>query len=491
MKHMNPDNPAAPPALFDSSRLPDLLFGPLASANRRHHWNLLVNVYREFFSAESRTPTQEGVLQGQLNARLAEYIERIPDWLDDDGAPLNTAIGIRTAGLIQQFTRAGWLRKVVHGARTFYRMPPTVQRFLEILIQFADEGPVLIGGKVQVIYNTVLQVRKNPAEQVGAFSDAARQVRSLISLLKSTQERVREVIATIGQQQETAELVRRFFNEYAARLLIADFHEMFTANHPLAHRDQILAEVDHLRSEPTMRDKMVESYRITMRTPTREAAIQRFERDVSDYELLHDVGNHLSALRLTVAQCTARAVAILQYRLRNSRIADVIDQAIAAATAADAHEIPINLPLARGRLACEANLMKPRAAPALAIKVPLEDETLTPEEEALSRQRRAMREARTVTPAAIRGFLDRQGESKQPLRAEQLKVDSVQDLFVLAALYREATQMALRPPEARHRPRQSLQLPAGVHLHHEPGLKVTESPWITGQGFVLHNNKGS
>ena len=66
----------------------------------------------------------------------------------------------------------GWLRADRIGIKNFVSMPTTVQNFLELLRQFAEEGPQIIGGKVQLIYNQLEQVLADPAKQAGGFHEA-------------------------------------------------------------------------------------------------------------------------------------------------------------------------------------------------------------------------------------------------------------------------------------------------------------------------------
>lgn len=393
------------PALFGARRLPSDLFVPLGSPNREAYWGMIVAIYRTYFAAGAPPLPGEGVYHGELTDLLEQRILRVAHWERDPDIAPDVNGSVKANAALALFARTGWLKRELYGARHTYRMPPVVQRFLDSLIDFAEEGPVLIGGKILLIYNQVTAVSRDAARNVAAFSETAKHVHGLIVLLKGLETRVREVISDVASMQETPELVRQFFGEYVGRLLVADYHRMFTQEHPLQFRSQILDMIHELNGRPAMRQLLIDGYRQEFGLASMDEAERRYEKDLFNYLLLEDVGLHLQALQRAVAEGTARAVSIVEYRLRNSRLAAKIARAIEAIRDGDESVSDVPIPLLRGEMLSPHAIAKPRELPAPRPAEKLIDDDWSEEELAYLEAKRRMRDARSISRASVENLL--------------------------------------------------------------------------------------
>src|SRR3546814_4575613 len=111
------------------------------------------------------------------------------------------------------------------GARTYLIMPPMVQRFLELLIKFSDDGAEVVSGRVQSIYNN-LKLISDTTEIKGAeaalLGTVARDSRDLLSSLANVSVRIRDVLELLRDEEATSKYVTRFFCEYISKLYVKE-----------------------------------------------------------------------------------------------------------------------------------------------------------------------------------------------------------------------------------------------------------------------------
>lgn len=426
---------SATPSIFD--RLPEGIFRPLSSANRHSAWDLLIHLYDQFFSPDAPPVDVDGLLHRTVTMEIERFIQNRSDWVGEEDeapdTPLNVCANLALARLVE----CGWLREERAGVRTFLDMHPTVQKFLELLWQFAEEGPQLISGKVQLIYNQLVEVDKNPSLQAVGFSEAAKQARQLISLLKNTTVRVKDVLASLADKDSTAAYIAAFFNDYISQIFIRDYHELRTENHPLRHRFDILRIVYGLRDDDEKRAVLVASYRTAHRLATDEEAAELFEKDVSRFLLFTQIETYLDRLDASINRATSRAIAYINYSLRTRSHLDVlIRQCIESAERADAAGLPIMVGLPSGQLFSEQRLREAREPTAPAQRSSIRKRAMTIEQKAVIALHKAMTRRREITAKMVKDYLVAQAQGGVAVSSDTMQIKSVSDLVAYASLSR-------------------------------------------------------
>lgn len=420
--------------LFD--RLPAGLFGPLASPNHERYWNLLLRLYDRFFGPEASPPEGDGYLQRSITLEIERYIVDVANWAsEEEGDSSDTPLSIQSNIIYRRLVAAGWLREDRIGVRNFVVMPTTVQKFLELLRQFAEEGPQIIGGKVQLIHNQIREVVLNPAKQASGFHEAALQARQLVSILSATTMRVREAMDLLATQETTAAFIRTFFDDYIGQLYIRDYHELRTENHPLRHRWEIINAALSLRDDPEKRKTMVSYYQVAFRCATQEEAEEKFEKDVSRFLMFKDIDAHLNRLNSSVDRATSRALAYLQYKLRTQGHLDrLINGAITRLTKSENPAQPTmgmlpGLLLAESRFPAAAKKDGPPERTAMVRK------TMSIEQQAMVRLKRAMKMSREVTVAQIADYLNANLAASSTIESDALPINTIHEfcLFVVVS----------------------------------------------------------
>lgn len=426
--------------LFD--RVPERIFRPLgALEHARRNWSLLAHLYNDFFAPEADPPEGEGWNQKRVTASIERFLQR---WDDEHGADPEekaTPLNIRANGALKSLIESEWLSLDRIGFTRFVIMRPTVQSLFELLNTFAEQGPEFISGRVQSIRNNLIQVQVDPAANAAVFQVAAKECSALLRMLNTTRMRVREASDYLRQQEATNIFLQRFFGDYISSLYIGDYADLFSRNHPLTSRWEIIDLVTQIADVPESRAKLRGWYRKNLRCRNDEDADQLIDADTARVLALRDVDRLLARLKDAVTRANDQALGYLEYKVRSQGNFDLwIDQTIdAIVRAADSHrdeELVIPIGWSQGNLLSEAGLKHPSSRPRQRKGAIIKKRELTPEARARRLVRQIMKGNREVSEARIIEYIDRHVPAGGVLDSVSMKVDSINDLCVLAAFSR-------------------------------------------------------
>jgi hypothetical protein len=447
--------------LFD--RLPEALFRPLGGSQPRYHWALLTHLYQEFFSPDSAPPPGDGWLHRHLSLSVERFLTRWDEGVEVGGKPVDaqeraTPLNIRAATVLAYLKDSGWLSEERLGYARYVVMRPTVQSVFELLKVFAEAGPEFIGGRIQVIRNTLRAVVSAPAENASAFHTAAKECTALLRMLNTTRLRVREAMDALRKQENISNFVSSFFDEYIGRLYIADYHEMFSRNHPLHHRWEVVEMADELRMDPVKYEQLAHWYQRNMRARSPAEAAELLDDDFERFSALRRVEELLARLKDAVGRANEQALSYLRYRVRSQGAVDAhVDKAIAAIRLAEksrAASDPVMLRAgwSSGILFTTHNIRLRDIQKPVRQRTPIVQRVLPPEAQARRLIRQIMRGNRMVSPKHIHEYVSKQLGDALSVLSTQMHIESINDLCVIAALTRLA-MMADRSRTGRRRAR--------------------------------------
>jgi Wadjet anti plasmid transformation system JetA-like protein len=423
-------------SLFD--RLPAGLFAPLASPNHQRYWELLLRLYDQFFGAEATPPEGEGFLQRSITLEIERHIIDGAAWTQEEGQEPNTPLSVQANVVYRRLVDSGWLREDRIGVKKYVTMPTPVQKFLEILRQFAEEGPQIIGGKVLMIHNQLEQVLADPTKNASGFPEAALQARQLIGALSATTMRVREAIELLSSQETTAGFVRAFFDEYIGQFYIRDYHELRTENHPLRNRWRIVQVAQDLRDDPVKRETMVSYYRTAFRCASKEQAEDRFEKDVARFLMFKDIDAHLNRLNSSVERATSRALANLHYKLRTQDKLDRLLTASIRSVTNCAPDTQCRMDTLPGYLLSETRLRPVYRKPSQIVRSGISKSVMTIEQRAQIALKRLMKLNREVSPLHVADYLQRHLKERDSVSSDEMTITGIHDFCVFVYVARLA-----------------------------------------------------
>lgn len=416
--------PTAAAPLFE--RLPDRLFGPLASANRHRYWALLCRLHGSRFGPSAPLAPSRGYPIRAILQDIEDELLNQDLWESEDGHAPETPIGIRANAVFMRLTESGWLRVERYGVEKTVTMQPAVSHFLTLMVSFAETGPVFLSGKIR----SIEALLKSITEGDGAgdsLAEAADQARNLLEHVRNTSTSVRDLMESLSAETTTAQYVHRFFGDYIERVFIGDYRDLRTREHPLSHRPQIIARIQELHGVEAHRLRLIAWYESKRARGDHRQAEHLFERDINRLFELQRIDDYLDRLDDEIRRANKRALAYLDYRLRSLRPVDhMVSAAVAAVTAGAQPQL--SDPFAPGDLVGPGRLAVPRRQSARPTPVALRSQVPSDLERARSQLMLRAREARAVTPPKLAEFVRRQLDGRDAVDSEEMTLSSIADV---------------------------------------------------------------
>lgn len=432
---MNDNEASVAPPLFDL--VPEGVFGPLASANRRHHWQLLCRLFDEFFGPDAPMPPSHGIARREITAAIERYLLTDDPWEHEDGDAPDAPLNVRANAIHERFRAAGWLRQERIGAREMSSMPRGVSELLSTLIEFGERGPTFVSAKIGAIELQLRQVVENKAGG-DMLDEAADQARRLLVTLSAMSLQVRDLMPELGKAQTTAQFARQWFERYVAQFFIGDYADLHKADHPLARRSSILSMAQRIDA-PELREPLLAWYGEHLTGGDTARAQARLMRSLRRLRELERLDEYLARLDEDIRHANRRALAFLDYRLRAPDQLDVLLRR-ACRGALNAPESVLRLPVPPGVLMDDAQLRAPRRKPAPIPRSANLVQAPTPEQLARLALLRRMKRARLVTAEDIARYVGRHLASEARVASDQLGIASIEDVRA----YQTLVTLALR-----------------------------------------------
>ncbi len=464
-------------ALFQ--RIPEHLFGPLASQNRHGYWSLLCHLHRRRFGPDAPLPPSYGFLQREITQDIEDHLKYADEWQPESGDQPDTPLNIRAIGIFNRLLDAGWFRLEKYGIEKTVNMAPAVGQFLNQLINFAETGPVFVSGKIRSIDASVARVHKGEASG-DLLREAAEQCRNLLVYIRNTGTNVRDLMATIGAQPTTAQYVRTFFQDYIQQVFIGDYQELRTREHPLSKRQQILDAVLEIDTHPEQRSRMLDWYVNRLSGGDDKKGQVAFQRDLQRLYELERIEEYLTRLDDEIRGANKRALAFLEYKLRAIRPIDnllrqTMDRLIANPDLGVAPVFPPDALMWGGRLA-QPRKEVPRLAP-----TPLRQVVISERTRAIGNLVRRAQERRAVTPLKLRAYAEKVLQDTAIAASDTLPCESIEDLRTFQVL--TSVAMVTNSGIARLEMEGRVAAP-GIELRYTSD-EAADHPYLSGRPFTM------
>lgn len=470
---------AAPASLALFQRIPDRLFSPLASSNRHGYWALLCHLHRRRFGPDAPMPPSYGFLQREITHDIEDHLKYADEWQPESGEQPDTPLNIRTIGVFNRLVEAGWFRLEKYGIEKTVNMAPAVGQLLTQLITFAETGPVFVSGKIRSIDAAVAQVRSGEASG-DLLREAAEQCRNLLVYIRNTGTNVRDLMAVIGAQPNTAQYVKTFFRDYIQQVFIGDYQELRTREHPLAKRQQILDAVEYIDTDPAHRGRLLDWYVSRLCAGDQKKGQVAFQRDLQRLYELERIEEYLERLDDEIRSANRRALAFLEYKLRAIRPIDkllrqTLKRLVENPGLEAAPVFPPDALMGGPRLAQPRKEM-PRQAPTALRQAIISDRT-----RALGNLARRAQERRSITPMKLRAYAEKTLQHSDSAASDAMTCDSIEDLRAFQVL--NSVAMATNSRIARLQIEGRAAAP-GIDLRYT-GDATADHPYLSGKPFTL------
>lgn len=457
-------------------RIPEEIFKPLSGRNRLLYWRVLHTLYDAFFAGDLVLPGI-GVPKAEIVETIGHCLEEHALALEhDEGADASQPPALQ---VYHRLVDTGWLCVEQDNFRAFISLSPYVAQLLGALVEVATSRPAYFGGKVQLIYNTVTRSREEPTRQALAFHEACRNAVDFARHLNNIVVRIRDLHAQITTSNSPQRVLATFFDDFVANLLIADYKDLKTTNHPFRFRRDILLNAHEIQSDAGLRAQYIEGYRSQMHMPADEAE-RAFERDLSTLiTVFSSVEQHLERLDTIKYRLEARVHNMIRFASKSTdTLSRDIRRTVAVLIAGtQAPEAAIDVPLTLGEGLSANRLYQPPAAKAPPAPRKLQRRAPDPRLRALAQLAREARRARHVTAQQLLAYVERHMHAQLTLSSDELTIRSVPDYCAFITLAR----VPVAPAAFRRRFHRFFSVYAVTPVAGE----LTDNPYVTAPKVVI------
>lgn len=428
-------------------QIPDNLFGPLASLNRRLNWLVLLRLYQELFDEIIETGEF-----GHARTRVIRVIEnvlaeRADLWIEDEFPDDETPSGsenvrrTRATHVYYALSKSGWLEVERRGFHDYVNMSHVVNQCLGFLIELAEGRPLVVTGKLKTLEAGMRQVLSDPSGQADTLVELVKEAIRFSRQVNSIKGAIKGLYDQIRGNLPPREIVARFFDDFLAEIFVRDYAALKTSENPILIRDELLRIITTLNRKPELHSQLVAGYQRLYSHQDSDLAPLRLEKDLSRLEQVFlNIPRQLDAIDDMKIRYEQRIDMVIDYATRVPRTLGKdlkrLTQALTRLSTKDAPEI--RLPLMMPEAPSESRLFKPRCSrkaptPRAVKKTPISDDVRKRTE-----WERAARRQVQVNEEALISFLDNRLQYNRTANIAFLQVHTLRDYFCVLELRRMA-----------------------------------------------------
>ncbi len=302
------------PSLF--KQLSEDIFSPLSSPNRQVYWGVLHHLYDHFFNGQI-VAESAGFPKREVTQAILLFLENVAvdDWEDEeDQEKTNTSDKQQLSNRIYLYlVKTGWLTEEEESYRKSVLLAPTVNQLLGNLVDLASNKSVYFGGKVQIIHNTVEQAVKSPADQATAFHEVCMDAVKFSRHMGAIVMRIRDVNEKLSGNQNAGLALKTFFEDFVSGIMVADYKQLKTENHPFRYRHTIIENALYIRADDLLRKRFINSYATSMNISLSDAEIL-LEKDIHNLiDVFSNIDRQLSRIDTIKHKLEQRISNVIRY----------------------------------------------------------------------------------------------------------------------------------------------------------------------------------
>ncbi len=466
--------------LFD--RLPQRLFSPLASANRRIYANLLLNLYPLFFDQIHADvfPSRE-----TLRYEIEEQLARMSlVWQEEAEEEEVVADDLSPAAIVYRRLRsAGWFDEESEGYRVHVAVSPAVSQIWTALMEVARPDKVFYGGMVLSIHNNLQQAIKDPQDQALALRQAAMEAKRFLQHLNSMIYGLKGMLEHLRGLEDHRGVLSGFFEEFVENFLVQDYKRLTTRNNPFRFRQHILQGIQELEFDTGLKQALVNAYMSQSGEEDSEAAWRAVNDDIDRIRHSFErVDAHLGRINRYRAKVESRVADTVRYLDRSqpgqaARLARLYRQlALRLEDAGDESSMDW-LPVRGDAPLGMFSLFEPRKTHKPPSPSPLRRRAPDPKVQARQAALRVYLDKRRIDPKRVHSYLLRQMAGRDSIAGQDMNINSVEDFIAFT--------------HVRHLP----YLSGGGRLRREFRLERmdgwVDNEWLRCPAFVIHRKETS
>ena len=434
-------------------KLPDEIFRPLAGKNRLVFEKVLKQLHSVFGddeNPESDALSRQVVLEEIKHVLLAEGSGI--NLADEEQDVTYDSPATAAEYIYNRLLSCGWIEKEEDGYNIAIIPNPNASMLLDALIGIEQLEKKSYGLTVLAIFNHLDTVLKEPKERGMLFTEAVNRTREFTTHLRNITYSLKEVQERLAATREPRDLLKNFFDDFVANILIADYKTLNSADNPFRFRSRIIDTLNSIRYSKEIYAELVSQYESQYNITTGEAS-SRLYRDLRYIQkVFESVDRRLGKIdtfRFRLEKRVGETVKILG-RSMPGICNQILDYMEAINDGAE-HELcdtdltPATLVQITGISPFSITIPPARREkPAPQALQPRKD---NPE---IAAKRKAIREfmrKRKFNPKKVTAYIEAQMGEKQRIESKELAVSSVDELLCFLQLIQYSRFVAKQPPK--------------------------------------------
>jgi hypothetical protein len=417
------------PRLFGA--LPNGLFSVFQRSSRVEYAQLILDIWRTFYA----DPLIEQPSTKDLAAFIDDRLRERKNELGEEFAGAEASAGSQ---ILRILVDAGWLSLFREGYHTYVDMPEIIARLIRFLADLQRNSAMTFGGAVASMRAALEAARLQPDSDGLAVRDTADRAEEFLNRLRAMASSLRRVEGLILSEADPAKSLARFFEGFFS-VLVSDWHALKTTDNPYRHRGEVVGIAITLLDDGSWIRRAALAYReqgLSADIPDAQAAVradlERIRSALAGFERLM---GRIDGVRRRIERRIAITVTYLELAGEgtNLRIAALLRRLGALDLPAETTTHPSGIAVAAGGIGAEG-LAKPRVRrPRLAGQAP-RPRAPDPLVDAFAKARLDFQERIRVGHTKVSAFTARQCGPGGSLTAEQLRIETLEDLVVYLAL---------------------------------------------------------
>ncbi len=415
------------------NKLPEDLFVPLSGQNRQIYQKVLIELADLFFDEDLIEPF---IARDLVRSTIEDTVVRIglriwereeEDNEEDYQPPRSTAE--YASRIYRRLVATGWLEEEQQIYKSYVLMAPSNSYLLRSLVSIARMEKRSYGGAVLNVLSSLEAAINDPEGRGITLQEAAQSSAEFSAHLTDMLLGLRELKITLADASSPQEIVRQFFDTFVEQILVSDYKTLKTKNNPFRFRRQILAMLRDLQFDPIKLEKLIHHYQL------------QFENDYIDAEAM--VHTHINRIIRIFESVDKRLDSIDDFRYKlEKRVADTVrymDKTTPGMASrlsrliknvSQNHKLLESHPITQlensGFLSPSSIRSPMKRRIEVAPRV-IHQQIIDPKVIELRELFKAYKERREVKVERIEGYLARHFTTETTLRADQFKIESIED----------------------------------------------------------------
>lgn len=299
-------------ALFNN--LPDRIFEPLSSKNRRLYEISLLTVYATYYSSTREAPTRDDVIGTILNI-LTSTPEIWVEDEDDDISETDTKklLNSRARRICDRLTECGWFEVNKSGYRVILEFSTTALHLMKALWKINEGVHERLEGVMQTLRSILLNLKSGEQGYTAALTQCVSHLGDIRISMRGTRTKMMRIRSEVFKIRGTRERLKFLMEGYIPEVFEVDVRQISSDRHPYRLRRQTMSVIEGFLLDEGKMERLGSEFaqdhfykeltegsnaeKLEAQEKGREMAYKRFSEIREELSAIEDIANSIQALQ--------------------------------------------------------------------------------------------------------------------------------------------------------------------------------------------------